>query len=205
MSPDKPYNPLDKKNLAESVVRALLEEPASILPPGASFEGAGLYVIYYTGDFPAYGPISEANRNGAFQTPIYAGKADPPGKRKGAFGLETPPGSVLYKRLTEHAATIEQVEDFDLADFRCRYLVADDIWIPLGEALLIQTFRPLWNLVIEGFGNHDPGGGRYKGKRPSWDVVHPGRAWALKCAPNPRTREEILEAARRFLAPAHSC
>lgn len=200
MSPDKPYNPLDKKNLAESVVRALLAEPVSILPPAAPFEGAGLYVIYYTGDFPAYRPIADANGDGGFRQPIYAGKADPPGKRKGASGLETPPGSVLYRRLVEHAATIEQAGDLSLDDFRCRHLVADDIWIPLGEALLIQTYRPLWNLVIDGFGNHDPGGGRYKGKRPPWDVVHPGRAWAMKCAPNPRTREDLLDAAARFLS-----
>jgi hypothetical protein len=81
----------------------------------------------------------------------------------------------------------------NLADFYCRYLVVDDIWIPLGESLIIQHFRPLWNVVVEGFGNHDPGKGRHAGKRPSWDILHPGRPWANRCAPAKLTENEILE------------
>ena len=42
-----------------------------------------------------------------------------------------------------------------------------------------------------GFGNHDPGSGRYKGLRPRWDVLHPGRAWADKCQPREETQEHI--------------
>jgi hypothetical protein len=48
----------------------------------------------------------------------------------------------------------------------------------LGETLLISHYKPLWNLVVDGFGNHPPGGGRAKGKKPMWDVIHPGRKWA---------------------------
>jgi hypothetical protein len=70
--------------------------------------------------------------------------------------------------------------------------VVEDIWIPLGENLLIAHFQPAWNLLLDGFGNHGPGGGRYKGERPSWDTVHPGRAWADRCEPNSRSKAQIL-------------
>jgi hypothetical protein len=58
--------------------------------------------------------------------------------------------------------------------------VVDEVFIPLGETLLIAHFHPLWNLVVDGFGNNDPGGGRARGKKPLWDVIHPGRKWAEK-------------------------
>ena len=72
-------------------------------------------------------------------------KAVPAGARKGGFGLDVPPGQVLYNRLDEHAQSIEQAKNLNLADFQCRYLVVDDIWIPLGEAMLISKFVPIWN------------------------------------------------------------
>ncbi len=34
---------------------------------------------------------------------------------------------------------------------------------------------------MDGFGNHDPGSGRYEQAKSDWDVIHPGRAWAEKC------------------------
>ena len=73
------------------------------------------------------------------------------------------------------------------------YNPLDDIWIPLGEALLIAKFAPIWNKLIDGFGNHDPGKGRYKGARPKWDTLHPGRLWASKCAARLETAEQIVE------------
>ncbi len=58
---------------------------------------------------------------------------------------------------------------------------------------MIAKFAPIWNTLLEGFGNHDPGSGRYNGKIPKWDVMHPGRAWAVKCKPRPET-PAMLEA-----------
>jgi len=130
--------------------------------------------------------------------PIYVGKAVPAGARKGGFGLDAAPGTVLYGRLAQHADSIQQVKNLDLADFRCRYLTVDDIWIPLGESLLIQTFSPVWNHLIDGFGNHDPGKGRHEGQMPSWDVLHPGRAWAGKLQQNRRSADELLAAIAEF-------
>lgn len=189
---DKPYNPLDKLNLGESVAKALLARIAETLPPAESFPGAGIYALYYTGDFPAYRMIKEHNRHGQWMAPIYVGKAVPPGARKGGYGLDELPGDVLYRRLREHAESIRQAKNLLLDDFRCRYLVVDDIWIPLGEALLISMFSPLWNQRLDGFGYHDPGKGRYNQQRSLWDMVHPGRAWAEKLLPHSRSVENIL-------------
>ncbi len=86
-----------------------------------------------------------------------------------------------------------------IEDFHCRYLVLDDIWIPLGESLIISRFQPLWNLCLEGFGNHDPGAGRYGGKRPRWDEIHPGREWATRCKPRDESRDDIVNDVRDYM------
>ena len=194
------YNPLEKRALAESVCKALLAKPVEPLPPGQRFNGAGVYAIYYAGGFPPYQPVAAANRDGKYALPIYVGKAVPPGSRKGGFQLELPGDAVLYKRLREHAESVAASQNLRLADFRCRYLVVDDIWIPLGESLLIEMFSPLWNKIVDGFGNHDPGKGRRAGQRPPWDVIHPGREWADRCEPNRRTERQILDAVRKALS-----
>jgi hypothetical protein len=157
------------------------------------------------GPFEAYASLVEENRTlaerGLAEKPIYVGKAVPAGARKGGFGLGASPGLVLYKRLSEHADSIKQASStLDLDHFRCRYLAVDDIWIPLGESLLIEMFAPIWNKVIEGFGNHDPGKGRYNQQRSFWDVLHPGRAWAEKCSRNAvKTRDQLIDACQRYL------
>ena len=132
--------------------------------------------------------------------PIYIGKAVPAGARKGGLAFDNPAGPVLYRRLVEHAESIQSATNLDLADFRCQVLVVDDIWIPLGESLLISKFAPAWNQALDGFGNHDPGKGRYSGQRPPWDVIHPGRPWAMRCAENAKSPDEILNVLRAHLA-----
>lgn len=96
-------------------------------------------------------------------------------------------GRVLWSRLRQHARSIEQAENFRLEDFRCRYLVAVPVWITLAERFLIEHYRPVWNTIVDGFGNHDPGKGRHSMKRPRWDILHPGRPWAklLQSAESP--------------------
>jgi hypothetical protein len=200
---ENPYNPLDKRNLGHSVAEALLERPVDPLPPDP-FDGAGIYAIYYAGDFAPYRPIAEQNLRDRFMGPIYVGKAVPEGARKGGFGLDAPAGNVLFKRLREHAKSIEEARNLNPRHFSCRFLVADDIWIPLGENLLIEMFSPLWNKVIDGFGNHDPGRGRYKQQKSAWDVLHPGRDWAAKCQPHARTEAAILKGIRDFFASRDS-
>jgi hypothetical protein len=134
----------------------------------------------------------------ATPAPIYVGKAIPSGGRKGGTDFEAAIGHSLFNRLSEHADSIAKAENLHLADFQCRYLVVDDIWIPLAESMLIHRFRPLWNRALDGFGNHDPGSGRYKQKNSPWDVIHAGRAWALRLQPCARSREEIEMKIKEF-------
>lgn len=193
------YNPLDKRRLGESVAKALLARPVSVLPPSEPFVGAGIYALYYTGAFPSYRKIVEKNAGDKWAGPIYVGKAVPAGARKGGYGLGESPGEVLYRRLREHSESIDQAENLSLSDFKCRHLIVDDIWIPLGESLLISMFSPLWNQILDGFGNHDPGAGRYNQQQSSWDVIHPGRPWARRLKPYSRSTEEILKTIAKFL------
>ena len=194
------YNPLEKLHLARSVAEALLTSAAHELPLADSFRGAGLYAIYYLGDFPLYAPISEANRENRFEMPIYVGKAVPEGARKGLLGFGADVGPVLFRRLNEHAESIRLASNLRVEDFRARHLVVDDIWIPLGESLLIRTFGPLWNAVIDGFGNHDPGSGRYNQKCSPWDTLHPGRQWATRLQPCSKEYPMIQEEVAKYFA-----
>lgn len=188
-----PFNPLDKRNLGESVATALLTRPVVPLAQLEPFTGAGVYALYFTGAFSAYREIATRNRNNAWALPIYVGKAVPAGSRKGGMGLGDNPGQALHKRLRQHLISIEAVNNLDTRDFGCRYLTVDDIWIPLGESLLIARFSPIWNTLVDGFGNNDPGKGRHAGLRPRWDTLHPGRAWAARL----QTREEASAAIQR--------
>ena len=201
MKEEPPFNPLDKHNLGIAVRDALLKKPVVSLPP-ERFRGAGVYALYYLDGFKPYDRLAQENRSGNWSLPIYVGEAVPPGSRKGGHGLGADPGEVLWRRLKEHARSIEQAENLRIEDFRCRYLVVDDIWIPLGESLLIETFNPLWNRLLDGFGNHDPGKRRYNQIRSAWDVLHPGRPWAHKCAQNPKTAEDYIREIAIFLDEA---
>jgi Eco29kI restriction endonuclease len=193
------YNPLDKKNLGTSVADALLARAMGPLPPEERFVGAGVYAIYYSGDFPLYAGLGATMRDPRKAVPIYVGKAVPLGARKGGLGFDAEVGPVLFNRLAEHAESIREARNLSLDHFSCRYLVVDDIWIPLGESLLIEAFAPLWNRVLDGFGNHDPGKGRYQQQRSPWDVIHPGRSWAERLQPCSRTEQQLNETVREYL------
>ena len=54
-----------------------------------------------------------------------------PGKVDKAMMLT--PGTALFKRLTDHAKSLDAATNLKLEDFRCRFLSVDDIWIPLTE------------------------------------------------------------------------
>jgi len=192
-----PFNPLDKTHLGASVADAMLASKIHPLGDIPEFNGAGIYAIYYTGAFDLYKKISSRNKN-TKTAPIYVGKAVPAGARKGG-GTGISGGKPLFNRLSEHAGSIRSAKNLDISDFTCRFLVVDDIWIPLGESLLIARYSPIWNSVIDGFGNHDPGSGRYNGMRPRWDVLHPGRAWAAKCKERSETDADIARDVENYL------
>ena len=199
------FNPLDKKNLGASVADALLGSDVHPLNEVAAFNGAGIYALYYVGDFKAYGPVSERNREGRFQAPIYVGKAVPEGSRQGIVIATQDETSALRSRLRQHANSIKAVEahaaetgqnNLKVQDFFCRYLVVDDVWIPLAESMLVAMFTPVWNQFLDGFGNNTPGKGRHEGVRPRWDTLHPGRKWAFK---HPERSESVADIKRDVL------
>ena len=193
----EPYNPLDKRNLGASVAATMLAAPIHSLPP-EPFIGAGVYAIYYRGDFAPYRRLAELNRD-VYKVPIYVGKAVPAGARKGGLGMNVDHGLALYNRLSEHFISISKAKNLNEKDFFCRYLVVDDIWIPLAESMLIEEYRPLCNRCIDGFGNHDPGKGRYQQQKSPWDCIHQGREWADKLKPNATSIEDLLEKINRYL------
>jgi hypothetical protein len=196
-----PYNPLAKENLGESVANALLRTEVAQLNDVADVVGAGIYAIYYIGPFSLYGPIVTRNAGQRFLQPIYVGKAVPEGARKGGLGFDAGSGTSLRARLRDHATSIRQT-DLQLSDFYYRALTVDDIWIPLGENVLIERFQPLWNRVIDGFGNKTPGKRRATQQRSSWDALHPGRKFVqeLSLAPHPLSVEQIAAKVTDFFA-----
>ncbi len=178
--------------------------PVYELPPTTKFTGSGVYALYYTGDAPLYEEIAKLNRV-AYNLPIYVGKAVPSGGRRGLTVLTDDEGS-LIGRLRQHSRSIKLAQHFpdagssgrpllNLEHFACRFMIipGDEAGLisPI-EAALIRNYVPLWNSVLDGFGNHDPGKGRYEGAKSPWDVLHPGRKWADKCLGEPMAMETIL-------------
>ena len=195
-----PYNPLDKMNLGRSVAEALLLGSVLPLAQVADLAGAGVYAIYYTGDFAPYLPVAEKNNAGVFDQPIYVGKAVPKGARKGGLSFDAAKGRALRDRLRQHSSSIEEASNLSIADFHFRSLIVDDIWIPLGENMMIEQFKPIWNLVIDGFGNKDPGNRRAAQYSSPWDVLHPGRHFAQKLANGATTPEMLTTRLKAYFA-----
>lgn len=179
------YNPLSLDELGRNAVRALMAYPTDTLPPTNSFVGAGVYALHYTGPHSAYEDLGD--------DPIYVGKADPPGRRQGRSSAQAE-SSVLFQRLTHHACSIDAAQDLQITDFSCRWLVLDPVWIGLTEQVLIAEYQPIWNVVIDGFGNNDPGKGRWNQRRSQWDTLHPGRDWAFNLQDRAETAADIFAA-----------
>ncbi len=207
---DEPYNPLSMENLGHSVESALLSSTPTRMDQMRRFTGAGVYAIYYTGDASPYETLGAVNQREAFEVPIYVGKAVPKGARKGVEVATASGGTALSSRLGEHARSIQQATNLDIEDFYARWLVTEAIWIPLGESLMIGRFAPVWNSLVDGFGNHAPGKGRVEGVLSRWDTLHPGRCsidrgteqltyWSDRYPPRPETSEAIEADVREYL------
>lgn len=188
--------------LVKDAVRFFNGTPVHPLPPPERFYGTGIYALYYTGKSAPYAKYSDLNRL-AYEFPIYLGKAVPQGWRQArtadAEGQNT---TALYSRIRQHANSIVKVSNLNVHDFACRFMIfegASSDMIGTLEASVIKWKRPLWNSYLDGFGNHDPGRGRYEQAKSEWDVLHPGRSWAKKCKGKTRTRKSILAGVEKFL------
>lgn len=186
----EPFDPLNRVNLGRSVETALLSRPVVPLAEVPPFWGSGIYAIYLVDAGKA--PADLYGRVAGQPVPIYVGRAVPKGARKGVVTEELAARSrALWARLDEHHASIEQAENLAIDGFGCRWLVADQLFVPMAEALIIATYHPVWNVAIDGFGNHDPGAGRYEGERTKWDTLHPGRPWATRLAEPSLSADEL--------------
>jgi len=186
------YNPLDYENLTRNLVRELLRRGPFPLPLQNVFHGSGVYALFYDGEFMPYRAI----RSPDAVFPIYVGKAVPEGARKGR--RMTRPSRALHRRLCEHYESINQATNLRIQDFSCRFLVVTPLWITMAERFLIEYFRSVWNVCIEGFGLHDPGRGRHEGEIPWWDALHPGRAWAKRLRQT-RIAQDAMDRLAHFL------
>lgn len=183
--PRTTFDPSDPKVVGRMVALALLAQPRVPLGTIRPAYGSGVYAIYYQGPHPLYADISGT------ETPIYVGKADP---ANDDASNPREQGSKLTGRLLEHAGTIETAERFaasglpsglhpiKLTDFTSRRLVCATNAQLVAEKHLIQMFWPLWNSETKacwGMSKHGDAAKTRANKRSPWDVVHPGRQWAL--------------------------
>lgn len=127
---------------------------------------------------------------------FYAGKAIPPESRKGGSVNTNHPA--LLRRIKEHAKSIDAATNLNIEDFSYRYLAVVPVWITLAERFLIEYYKPVWNLCLDGFGNHDPGSGRRNSRRSWWDTLHPGREWASRLTAD-KKQEDAEDRVRQFL------
>lgn len=164
------YDPLTYNNLMAGLVVHFERRPRKALGDTDDVEGPGIYALYYAGTFSPYASIANSEH------PIYVGKAVPPGLRKGDIVDANAPA--LRRRLREHAKSIDAAGNINLADFACKHMAIEPVWITLAERFLIEQYSPLWNLALDGFGDHNPGKGRRDSQRSWWDTMHPGRPWA---------------------------
>jgi Eco29kI restriction endonuclease len=181
--------------LVKDAVRFFNGTPIHQLPPTETFLGTGVYALYYTGQNPLYQKYAELNRL-AYNYPIYVGKAVPKGWRQSRISDSAINQSrELCNRLKEHSRNITVGADLTLEEFQCRFTIFEDEssdMISTIEAALIKLSQPLWNVAIDGFGNHDPGKGRYEQAKSDWDVIHPGRTWAARCNGTPKAESIIV-------------
>ncbi|MDT8370213.1 MAG: Eco29kI family restriction endonuclease [Longimicrobiales bacterium] len=199
--PSGEFNPLSLPSLAESVVTALMRQPVHPLPPEETFPGSGIYAIYMLHPLDPYTRLADYNdpSSDRFDWPVYVGKAVPHGSRKGGVEFEAGTGRAIYTRLRQHGNSVAAATNLDEENFRCRFLVTAPVWIRLAESVVIDRYQPVWNAVLDGFGNHDPGGRRATQHRSKWDVLHPGRQWAEKLADPETTQAQVGAEVRAFL------
>lgn len=188
--------------LVKDAVRFFNGTPVHKLPPPESFLGTGVYALYYTGSIPLYKRYAELNRL-SYGYPIYVGKAVPKGWRQARSSDNALNQSrELIGRLREHGRSITLGAELSLEDFMCRFVIFEEEgsdMISTIEAALIKLNKPLWNTAVDGFGNHDPGSGRYEQAKSDWDVIHEGRAWANKCNGKHAEKNTIISNIRLHL------
>lgn len=181
--PGASFDPTNPDTAGRLVALALIAQDRVPMDRIARTYGSGVYAIYYQGNHPAYAGVSGT------ETPISVGKADP---KQADARTAREQGPQLYGRLADHRRMIRTVGEYATAnglpnplhveDFQCRRLVCATNAQLVAERHLIGTFRPIWNNEVGlcwGISKHGDAAKTRKNKRSPWDVMHPGRTWAM--------------------------
>lgn len=181
--PGASFDPVNPDTAGRLVALALMAQDRVPITRIAPTYGSGVYAIYYHGDHPAYAAVSGT------ETPIYVGKADP---KQADARTAREQGPQLYGRLADHRRMIRTVGEYaatnglsnplQVEDFQCRRLVCATNAQLVAERHLIGTFKPIWNNEVGicwGISKHGDAAKTRKNRRSPWDVMHPGRSWAM--------------------------
>jgi len=188
LRPETIFDPTDPNTSGRVVALTLVAQSKHSLARIPEFYGAGVYAIYYRGDFAPYAALKNMDH------PIYVGKADPSSpSAKDAISQ----GTKLSDRLNEHARSISSARTtLNIEDFDCRFLIVQTGFQKSAEDYLINFFKPIWNSetkICFGLGKHGDSSETRVNKRSPWDTLHPGRKWADATTENQKPREVIIE------------
>ena len=115
LRPESIFDPTDPNTSGRVVALTLVAQTRHPLAKIPEFYGAGVYAIYYRGDFGPYAPLKGMDH------PIYVGKADPDNQ---AAKDAVSQGTKLSARLNEHAKSIRSAgATLGVNDFDCRFLI----------------------------------------------------------------------------------
>ena len=195
--PTDVFDPAKPSIAGRLVALALVAQPLIPLFRLDKMYGSGVYAIYYFGTHPAYKKLSGT------ETPIYVGKADP---RSSEAKTSREQGPQLYGRIKDHRKAISTVEKYALnhegplalrlEDFQYRRLVVATNAQLTAERYLISLFEPIWNeetRICWGISKHGDLATTRSNDRSPWDVLHPGRKWALSnILKDKKSRDQIL-------------
>jgi len=188
LRPASIFDPTDPNTAGRVVALTLVAQARHPLSAIPDFYGAGVYAIYYKGDFAPYAPLSGTDH------PIYVGKADPDNQ---AAKDAVSQGTKLSGRLNEHAKSIRKATStLSIEDFECRFLIVQTGFQKSAEDYLINFFKPIWNSetkICFGLGKHGDSSETRGNKRSPWDTMHPGREWADASTENQKAPELILQ------------
>lgn len=193
----------DFDEIIKDTIRFFNGTPVHPLPIPERFHGTGVYALYCIAKSGIYSRFNLINRT-SFHIPIYVGKAVPKGWRQARKLVSAEKKNYeLNNRIKEHSRSISLGDGLDSSDFSCRFMILEDKesdLIGTVEAALIRQYQPIWNTLLDGFENHDPGKGRYEQAKSDWDVCHPGRSWAEKCKGVQTDKKELLQNIKDFMS-----
>jgi hypothetical protein len=101
----------------------------------------------------------------------------------------------MIRTVGEYATKHGLPHPLNIDDFLCRRLVCATNAQLVAERHLIGTFKPIWNndtKLCWGISKHGDAATTRANKRSPWDVMHPGRAWAMAESLEDNSSPEVI-------------